>query len=109
VSLSTIFLSLWQVRRVVDSIRIETLGARSIGQSMFDIAAHVLTNSVERAAAGAGGAPAGSTAAANSTRALAVSDTSRSGELCVHCVDVVGILIVGYEAHIHERKGYPMP
>ena len=59
-----------QVRRVVDSIRLEAVDARAIGQSMLDIAAHVLVNSVERAAAGAGGA--GSTA-----RALAVSNTSR--------------------------------
>ncbi len=58
-----------QVRRVVDSIRLETVDARAMGQSMLDIAAHVLVNSVERAAAagGAGGA----------ARALAVSNTSR--------------------------------
>jgi hypothetical protein len=102
VSLSTIYSSLRQVRRVVDSIRIETLGARSIGQSMFDIAAHVLTNSVERAAAGASGAPSGSAAAANSTRALAVSDTSRSGELCAFSMDVVGFPFIS----TNERVSY---
>jgi hypothetical protein len=58
-----------QVRRVVDSIRLETVDARAMGQSMLDIAAHVLVNSVERAAATGG--------AGSAARALAVSNTSR--------------------------------